>query len=112
MRECALDINWDRSRQPRRMASPGDSDEPHSACALLELISWDSACPPIDRLAETLRSRPGSARLHLVVDINAAGPTPHNAVDDDRCMNIERAVCREQELDHVDHMGRSKGNCE
>jgi hypothetical protein len=112
MRECALDIDRDRGGQPHRVASPGDGDEPHSACALLELIPGNSACPPIDRLAETLRSRPGSARLHLMVDIDAAGPTPHNAVDDDRCMNIERAVRREQELGHVDHMGRRMGNCE
>jgi hypothetical protein len=39
-----------------------------------------------------------------------AEPTPSDAVDDDRCMNIERAVGREEELDHDHHVVRSMGH--
>jgi hypothetical protein len=110
--ERALRLKRGRRRQPHRVALTGSGDEQYSACPLLELIARHGARLPIDRLAEALGSRARPARLHLVVHIDAARPAPNQAVDDERFMDIERAVCRGQELDHAHDMGTSIGNCE
>jgi hypothetical protein len=91
MGECGLNFDGRRQRQTHQVALTGVGNKHDSARVLLQLISGDRVGPPVNRLAEPLRSGAREPGLHCFIHINATVPATYKPVDHDRRTHIESA---------------------